>query len=151
MRGTVKISRPVAEVAFALLLLAIGIHAQRQGVSFGLGTVNRPGSGAMPLIVGILLCATALWIAVGARSVRGQTVGFDLRGLVFVGLAVAAWIWASAHLGLLPAIWLLCFIGALAYAWSGLWATVITAAAMSVIAKLLFIDLLSVRLPLFRF
>lgn len=151
MRSTVTISRPTAEVGFAVVLLAIGIYAQTQGAGFGLGTLNRPGSGAMPFLVGLLLCVNALWIVLRGRGTRAETVAFEMRGAVFVVLAMSVWIVATVYLGLLPAIWLLCFIAALGYAWSSVVSTLFAAIAMSAIAKFLFVDILSVNIPLLRF
>lgn len=151
MRGTVKISRPRAEIGFAVVLLAVGLYAQIEGTGYGLGTPGRPGSGAMPFLLGALLCLNALWIAIRDRGSRDETVVFEMRGVTFVVLAMVAWMGATMVLGLLPAIWLLCFVAALGYVRSGPASTLFAALLMSGIAKFLFVDILSVNIPLFRF
>lgn len=145
---TTSFKRLEAAVAAALLLL--GLFAIWQALGMPMGTAAMPGPGVMPISLGILLAVSALvLIAWGDRT--GPSA--DARVVVghrFVTLGIAATAAAGVlfeRVGFLITSTLLLFVLLRSLSALGTWRSLLAAVIASVIARLLFQNLLDVALP----
>lgn len=92
-----------------LLFLLIGFAAMAFGWSYGLGTMNQLGSGAMPAMVGATLCALGIaqLLRTAGRGKEPLTPAFaraELRPLLLILGAVLAFALLVLPTGVVPAL-----------------------------------------------
>lgn len=134
--------------AFGLAIVA----ASRQ---LALGTVERMGPGFFPLCLGAILALIGLAIlftpspgAAQRPQVAHSSYGFDRRGWACIIGGLAAFVLLGKYLGLAPATFAVVFISALGDRANSLRSAFLLAAAMVVVAAVVFSWALQIQLPL---
>ncbi|MGV3652443.1 MAG: tripartite tricarboxylate transporter TctB family protein [Devosia sp.] len=140
-----------AEFVAGGVFVVIGAGAAIMALSYGIGAPNRPGAGAFPVIVGLLLaCAGIAQMVKGYRlaDAASAVLPFDLRAM---GAIVAALIFGGitlTSLGVLVAVPGSVVIACFAAGRLQLVPTLALAAFLTAFAWLVFIVGLGLRLPL---
>jgi hypothetical protein len=89
----------------ALALVGVGLaFAWASWSHLDLGSLRRMGPGAFPLGLGVLLALLSLFAAIGDLRAPVDVPSPDLRALLAVGMAVAAFALLAGRLGVLPAV-----------------------------------------------
>jgi hypothetical protein len=132
-------------------LFFIAVAAGFIGLShrYGTGTMHRMGPGLFPTLVGILLAALGLIIALRAFAIDGPPVPrFHARPIVVSLLAIALFGLALAHLGLIAAVAVLVLVGASASRESRPLQTVGLVVVLIAFSAAVFVWLLGLPIPL---
>lgn len=145
-----NLSRDFRDIGSGLVLCLVGvallIHAL---TSYRMGTPANIGPGVWPATLGALLALMGLAIAAIGFFRSGQRVEVEWRSLIAILLALLAFGLLLRPAGLIPAIWALVAICALADKRLTLRAIVIASAILSVLVYVIFKLLLGINLPLF--
>lgn len=128
-----------ADIAIALVLLAVGLGFTIIAYGHGLGSMRRIGAGAMPFLIGCALCLCSLICLFGALRGRIQVDVSPPLPVALVLIAVVAWALMVEPFGLVPATVVLMLIGTFAYGPIRWISTSIVIAAMCVGCVALFI------------
>ncbi|WP_325346837.1 tripartite tricarboxylate transporter TctB family protein [Xylophilus sp.] len=140
-------------------MVIIGLAAAWASTSYRLGTLARMGPGLFPCAVGILLALTGVVIAATARSKSSGAADAlpdhahglpDLRGAACIVLGTVAFVFVGEYFGLLPATFAIVFISALGDRSNTVLQAFLLAAAMMIVATIVFWWALQLQLPLYK-
>jgi uncharacterized membrane protein YidH (DUF202 family) len=106
-------SKNLVSAGVAIVLgLAIAIHS---ALNYPLGTVTQMGPGFLPTVIGALIAALGLVLAVATvLAPEAEPIEIDWRPLLFVSVALVVFGLTLERLGLVPAIVLLVAVASLA-------------------------------------
>lgn len=133
----------------ALIALCGGIFVYASS-SYRLGTATTMGPGYFPMAVGAITVGLGLWIVGSAFLRSGGLPEFRLRPLVAVASAIAAFGFAIAYLGLVPAILATVLVSALGDRTARPLSMLAVAILMALASWLVFRVGLGLPLPAFR-
>lgn len=136
-----------------LLMILIGAGAGVTAAHYPIGTLADMGPGFYPLAIGILLALVGLAIAIAgglSQGASGPRRKIDRRGGFCIIAGTLAFAVLGVYGGLVPATFAIVFISALGDRNNSLLQAFLLAAAMVVIAVLVFWWALQVQLPLFN-
>lgn len=139
----------VGDIAASVILLAIGVFVAWRAFDYALGTFQRPGAGAMPFGLGILMAGFGIALFVEAVFSDPPETEVAIRPFVFVILGVVAWTVLAPRFGLVPATMALVIICAYGQRPVRLVSAVIVGAVLSIAGVLIFLVGLSVPLRAF--
>lgn len=148
-------SRPHRDVKSALLLIVIGALVAWKGSQYPIGELRRMGPGFFPVALGVLLAGLGALLllvpALGSAEERDaeHNEKADLRGWSFIIAGIFVFIVLGKWGGLVPATFALVFVSALGDRGNSIKTALLTAAAMTAIAVVVFNYLLAVQFPLF--
>ena len=134
------------------LMVLTGLAAIYAGLGYHLGTLARLGPGFFPVLIGGLLAATGVAIAVSARPVREEgndAPAPEWRGWLCIVGGLLAFMVLGIYGGLVPGTFALVFITAMGDRKNTVKSAALLALAMVVIAIVLFRWALQLQLPLF--
>ena len=137
------------EALSAVLILGVGLFACLYAIgSYNLGSLSAPGSGLFPAIVGGLMALTGAIIGLRAVVARATEDGprFEGRALAAILAAVAIFAAMVETTGYAPAVFVLGVVASLAERGMPWRTRLILAAAMTVIAVVVFTLVLRVSL-----
>lgn len=136
------------------LMLVLGLAAACQGASYKVGSLIRMGPGFFPVALGVLLALTGAAILLGAKSAikpgEDKQLPSEWRGWSCITLSLVAFVALGKYGGLLPATFAITFIAAMGDRKNTILSALMLAAAMSVIAVVVFWWALHMQFPLFR-
>lgn len=133
-------------------MIAMGLGAVAEGLSYRLGTLRSMGPGFFPAAVGALLALTGVIIAIqglGHGDMMVLSVQSKLRGWVSIIGSILAFIAVGSYFGLVPATFAVVFISAMGDRGNTLKSAVILSLATCVVAVVVFRWLLQLQFPLF--
>lgn len=142
-------NRNIVDIIAGCVLFGIGVFVAVVSVSFHrLGTLGNMGPGMFPAIVGSVVAIFGIVIGFPAllRAQVFEVPRFDVRPAFGVLAAIAAFAICVRPFGLAPAVIVMTLVAALADSRARLVPTVVLAAALAVLAVLIFI--VGLRLPL---
>lgn len=143
------------------LMVLVGLAAVYAGLQYHTGTLRQMGPGFFPVSVGALLAFVGVLIAMSARNDKtpadapqsgghGHAHGApDLRGTVCIVLGTLAFLLLGKYGGMIPATFAIVFISALGDRSNSIKQAFVLAAAMCVVAAVVFWWALQLQLPLF--
>lgn len=132
-------SRDYRDIIGGLLLVATGLFiAFYSSAHYDFGTVFEMGPGMFPTALGYLLAGLGVLVTIPALFRTGSTVTIEWRSLAAVLASVLVFVLTIDRFGLVVAVVLLTIVGALADNKLGVVATIVLAAALSLIAVLIF-------------
>ena len=136
------------------LMFVIGVAAALQGATYRMGTLSRMGPGYFPVALGTILAligaAIFVMAGVGEAPAPKKKLPPEWRAWFCIGSSIVAFMAIGVYGGLVPATVAIVFISALADRKNTLKDAIVLAAAMSVIAAVVFWWALQVPFPLFR-
>lgn len=141
------------DVIAGATLSAIGIAAILEGRRHHIGTLREMQAGYFPIMLGILMLAIGVMMAVAAWRGGGEAVAghrTDWRGFSAIVAAVAAFIGLGALFGLAPATFCCVLIAARGDRTISWRASLVLAAGMTGFAVVLFAWLLAVPFPVLQ-
>lgn len=144
--GPALMDRNWKDVAGGMLLIAIGGYVAVSALGFGLGSASRMGAGYYPFILGLTTLFVGISIAVVGLREPGTLPTASPRTFLFVIGGLCAFALLVERAGLIPAIWALVGLSALADREISAGEIVAVAAVASGAAWVVFVVLL--RLPL---
>ncbi|GAA4530180.1 hypothetical protein GCM10023174_20270 [Chelativorans composti] len=131
--------------------VVIGCVSLGQGLSLGLGSLRRLGSGGFPFGVGVLLVALGALLIIGSLRNGGEPARIPIKVSSFLILAALASFAVLLPLfGMIPSATVLMLFVSAAVTGRLAWADVIYALAISIAAVLVFINGLGLALPAIR-
>lgn len=143
-------ARDYRNVIAGLLLVAVGAWAAIEAFArWDLGQLNQMGPGMLPAALGILLAGLGLLIAVRALFTSGTLPEIAWRPLVLVGGGILAFAVTVDTLGMVPAVVVLTYLSVFADNKLGTVGATFLAAALALIAYLVFSVGLGVRVAPF--
>jgi len=138
------------------LMVAIGGGAVLQtALNYPIGTLQRMGPGYLPLVLGMILIATGVYIA-GKALLTGpgravvQAHPLQWRAWALISLGIACFVGAADYLGLIPAAFMVVFVAALGDRGNSWKSAALLALGIVVVAAVVFWWGLQVQLPLLR-
>lgn len=98
-----------SDLLAGLIFIVVGAGALGLGAAYGLGSMNQPGSGAMPVLAGGALSLLGIAQLLRARAMKTLPAGWafsraELRPLLLVLGAVLAFAVLILPAGLIPAL-----------------------------------------------
>ncbi len=136
------------EVMAALAVIAFGLFVALKAIDLSLGTMRRPGPGAVPLGVGLIVAALGVVAAIQAlRHTLPETAGIRLRPLAAVALALSGFAILAESAGFIPAALFVVLVSGAGEARDNWLALVVIGLALGLAGAALFIRLLGVPLP----
>lgn len=129
----------VRGVAVPLIFIGMGLYVARVALDFGMGRLARPGPGAYPLALGILLTLLALACLIASRRERTEMGGMSLRPAVLVPAALVVFGLCIERFGLVPATVIFTLLAALADRAARPLTVIVTAVFLSLTGVLVFI------------
>jgi len=143
------------------LCMAVGAAAIVLARGYGIGTPRDMGAGFVPVAIGALLLVVGLCIFLTAKPREGAPSsptghhghakgGPDLRGFACVLGGLVSFMLLGTWGGLVPASFVSVFIAAMGDRDSTVRGAAILAAALTLVAVVVFFYLLSLQMPLFR-
>jgi uncharacterized membrane protein len=142
------------DLAGGLLMVVLGVATIFQSSQYELGSLRHMGPGYFPLILGIILTASGVLIAINSRSAEAKIAvpkrPPEWRGWFCICAGIVAFVVIGEYGGLLPATFAIVFISALGDRQNSLLAATLLALAMTFICFVVFWWLLQVQFPLFR-
>ncbi len=144
------------DIIAGLLIVVFALMFLVPGFEYGVGTLNRPGAGGIPVVAAVVMIG--LGISVGAfglqqRAAEHQTVSINLsriRHIAMVSAAIVAFALSIERLGLIPATVIVVMLAALADPKSRPVPTLVLAVIASVLMWLIFKVGLQSTVPLFE-
>ncbi len=140
-----------------VLMVAFGLAAVAEGRRLRVGTLTDMGSGYLPLALGLVLAILGVVIASGAVMSREpgdddhEAIAHpDWRGCIAIVGGITAFVWIGNFFGLAPATFACVFISAMGDRKSTPLGAAVLAAVMTAIAVGLFVMLLQVQFPVWR-
>ncbi|MDR5784914.1 tripartite tricarboxylate transporter TctB family protein [Caballeronia sp. LZ065] len=133
-------------------MILLGLGAIFKGSSYDIGSLREMGPGFFPVAVGAIMALSGLGIALTSVAVEpaADKQKPEWRGWICILLGIVAFIVLGNHGGLVPATFATVFIAALGDRKNTLRDAFLLAAAMCVVAVVVFWWLLQVQLPLFQ-
>lgn len=141
------------------LMMLVGLVAVMSGLKYRTGELSRMGPGFFPVAVGALLALIGMFTAISARGQfhadpvvagHGHGAGLpDLRGCACIILGALSFMLFGKYGGLIPATFSIVFISALGDRKNTLKEAILLAAAMCVVAAVVFSWALQLQLQLF--
>jgi hypothetical protein len=138
------------------LMVAIGGGvAVQTALSYPIGSLQRMGPGFLPLVLGIILIASGLYIAgkallTGPGRVVVRAHPPQWRAWALISLGIAGFVGAADYLGLIPAAFAVVFVAALGDRGNSWRSAALLALGIVVVAVVVFWWGLQVQLPLLR-
>lgn len=139
------------DLASAAIFVAIGAFFILEAMRYELGTPFRMGPGFMPILLGSILVALGLGIAVMgfARTDEGDVEPFAWRGVVLI-LGTIIFFGATIRgLGFIPVVFLSAFFAALSSRENAPLGAALIAAALTVLCLVVFVMGLGLMVPWF--
>lgn len=137
------------DLAGGLIVLFMGTATVWGALHYELGTLSEMGPGFFPAAIGVLLALCGLVITVTAKANGGMLTLPDGRGFACIVLGLLAFAVLGTYGGLVPATFALVAIAAFGDR-DNTWPRILAlAAAMSIIAVVVFWWALQLQLPLF--
>lgn len=138
-----------------LVLVGVGAFVIWESTHYQLGALNRMGPGFFPMVLGFILIGFGLLLllpGIDQPEPDDEVAegGTDFRAWVHIVGGIVGFIVLGRHGGLVPATFFLVFLSALADRANTLKSAAILATAMSVVAAVVFVWMLGVQIPLFR-
>lgn len=100
MRAKPKFS---SELIFRLILLFLSLVIIIVSIEYGLGTINRPGTGLFTLVLGVLILISGIIHIIFTGNKEDNEPLFqnraEIKRFVFVGLILILWIVGLPYLG----------------------------------------------------
>jgi hypothetical protein len=134
------------DVIGGALLVSLGIYVAIAAFGFGLGTASRMGAGYYPLMLGTTAILVGLVIAVNGLREPGEMPRIEVYTFLLVIGGLIAFVLLVERAGILPAIWGLVGLSALADRDITVFEIICLALAASITAWVLFVIVL--QLPL---
>ncbi len=136
-------------IGFALLFLVPGLE-------YGVGTVNRPGAGGLPVVAAAVMIAFGVMVGLTGFQQRGSVTRSSQS--IFPGSGISPWsrrailgfAFSIERVGLIPATVIVVVLASLADRKSRAVPTIIVAAVISVVIWLIFKVGLNSSVPLFE-
>lgn len=152
MRGFIGFRR---DFLAGSLLILIGAATVLQGMSYQLGTLMQMGPGFMPVALGVILALIGMLIAISAIAEGEFAAPFiqrkaDWRGWSCVIAGPFLFILLGIYGGLAPATFACVFVSALGDRSTSVKKAAMLAAGTTVAGVLLFVYVLEVQFPIFR-
>ncbi len=140
-----------------IVMVALGIGAVLEGLRHSIGTVTHMGTGYFPVVLGSLLAAVGVLIAIGAVISVAEADAHDLpilppdwRGCGAIVLGVVVFIVLGTQFGLAPATFVSAFIAALGDRGSTLKAALALSLLLTLVAVVGFWYILQVQFPVLQ-
>lgn len=111
---TAQIKDRLPDLAACGALALFGIAAIWIGAGYPIGTFTRMGAGFFPLIASALVVFLAGAAAIETLGAAPQARRFKWRPLIFISVAILAWVYLIDSTGLIPATLALILISGLA-------------------------------------
>lgn len=123
------------------VLVVIGLFAIGQGLAYDIGTVRRMGPGFFPVVVGGVLVLAGIAVALidGRRAAVLQVPPHNIRALILITAAIAAFALLIRPAGMVPAVSAAVFLASLADPGMKPKTALLVAAVMSVLSVAVFI------------
>lgn len=137
------------EIACVLLVCALGVWLLWEGRGLAIGELRRIGPGFMPRVVGWVLVALSIALFFEALRIPPRRSAIPFRPILLVIAAIGSFAVVIERLGMVPAVFGLVVLSALAERPFDPVQTLLLAAAISVLGVVLFIYALG--LPLVPF
>lgn len=137
----------------ALLLILIGLGIAAKGSTYEVGTASHMGPGFMPFVYGALIVLVGATIGIAGERPQegeGRSHRIDPRAWACILGSALAFAIVGAYGGLAPATFVTVFVATLADRENSVRDAALLAAAMVVVATLVFSYGLGLQLPLFR-
>jgi hypothetical protein len=138
--------RNFKDVIGGALLIALGLYVAISAFGFGLGTASRMGAGYYPLLLGVTAVLVGLAIAITGLRERAEVPRIEKYTFMLVIGGLVAFVLLVERAGILPAIWGLVGLSAMADQDISVFEIISLALAASLIAWVLFVLIL--QLPL---
>lgn len=139
--------------AITWLLILLSVLVLRASLKLGLGTVNRPGPGFMPLLVSLLVICLSLIVfitdVVSAKNISGRSSRFQgnlIRPIILV-MALSIYTFSLNTIGYLIATYLLVFSMITMFDPKKWYLHTVIAAVIVLASYILFVRWLQVQLP----
>lgn len=142
--------KSLRDILAGLIFLAFGLSFAGIALTYDLGTALRMGPGYFPFLLGCILVALGIAIAIGGLT-KGDEAPIGAvpwRGLIFLTAAVIAFGFSVRRLGIGPALFLAVLLAAFSSQRTGVLAAVAMAIGLTVICILIFILGLGMPVPL---
>ncbi len=144
------------DVWAGILIFMLGCGSCAEGRHLRVGTLTSMGPGYFPVVLGILLGAVGLAIALVGVLSRDPQDGAehappDWRGCIAIVLGMASFVVLGEHFGLAPATFSCVLISALGERTSTLVGSATLALAMTAVAIGLFSMALQINMPILKF
>ncbi len=135
------------------LMIAIGLAAALQGMTYSVGQMAHIGPGFFPVALGVILALVGAAITVTASAEQAGSErlrhGAEWRGWGCIALAVLAFVVLGRYGGLVPATFAVVFISALGDRKNTVWEALALAVGVVVVCIIVFWWALQVQFPLF--
>ena len=96
-----------------VMFMSFGALAIYLAQDYPFGSTSRMGPGYFPTWLGIIMLVLGVAIAASGLRVAGPTVGkFAIKAMVLMGLGFVVFGWSIDHIGFVPAMAALIFLGA---------------------------------------
>jgi len=104
-------SRFERESIFSLILAALGLFIIVVSLIIGFGTLEKPGSGLFPFLVGLLICIQSLIVLFKQKTGSNKPLfhKFEMKNLFLMGVTFALWIILMPYLGYLLTTFIVVF------------------------------------------
>jgi drug/metabolite transporter (DMT)-like permease len=129
-------------------LAGVGILAAAWAAGFGFGSVDQPGPGFWPVLLGAVLCVSAIIFVMTNRDLKEMAFGSDLGLAALMLAAVVGYILLFEHVHFLVAAPLLLAGTQYLAGTRNLLAIILTSVLGTAGAWVLFFQILNVSLPL---
>ena len=135
-------------------MMALGVGAGLQGLSYKVGTLSRMGPGFFPLALGVLLALMGLAIFATAKrdepKIKEEPLPPEWRAWFLIILSLVAFIVLGIWGGLVPATFSVVFISALADRENTIKGSILLSLTMTITCVVIFWWALDMQFPLFR-
>ena len=144
------LNRDYRDIVTGLLLAALGVTAVAYSVShYSVGTITRMGPGMVPASLGSLLAIFGAIIAAPAFFREGTGLEFRILTPLLVLVSILVFALTITAFGLIPAIFLSTIVASMAELTLRPFRSVVLAAALCLLAYLIFSVGLGLPMPLF--
>jgi hypothetical protein len=130
-------------------LFVIGVIAIAESSTYPIGQLNHMGPGYLPLVLGLLIVALATGIIFQGRRTDAKILKIKPRAIMALSAAILGFAFANAHLGIVPATFVVVVLSSLADERFKMLTAVLTASILSAFAYLVFIKWLGVPMDAF--
>ncbi|HEX2256300.1 MAG TPA: tripartite tricarboxylate transporter TctB family protein [Afifellaceae bacterium] len=134
-------------------VLAVGLFAIWEAASYPFGALRQPGPGLFPLMLGILMTALGLAIALEGLLTRRAAAGWErpnFRSILAIPAALGAFAVLVERAGLVPAIFAAVLICSLAEPRLRIPSTALLATGLAIVCVLIFVQGLNLPFRAFR-
>jgi Tripartite tricarboxylate transporter TctB family len=142
-------TRNYKDVLGGILLVAAGAFIASYAAShYDLGTLNQMGPGMLPTSLGCILVVLGGLIAAPGLVTPGERIAFEVRPVVAVLGSIVGFALTFDAFGMIPAVLLLCILGALADPKVSVVGAALLAVVLALIAVGTFYYGLGIQMPL---